>query len=230
MSLNGTLISNNSFITIDTILDSSRTDYDINDRSTPMESDICDNRRDDTNISKETSDTGLPTVIYRFKFTEDFMEELYKFSKIHQYDERKDFKEAWKTWTEENQDIIDEETTRLTNLGYEGDIIDKMFKSARYYFIKKSTEKKEPRQRRQYISVNRELLDAMDNHIEENIFNVDYQPKTGFISFCKANEKILKESISKIFEQGVKDSDLIEDKIKKTYKNRYFMLTQIKNK
>jgi hypothetical protein len=158
------------------------------------------------------------------------MEELYKFSKIHQYDERKDFKEAWKVWTEENQDIIDEETTRITNLGYDGDVMDKMFKSARYYFRKKSTEKKEPRQRRQYISVNRELLDAMDNHIEENIFNVDYQPKTGFISFCKANEKILKESISKIFEQGVKDSDLIEDKIKKTYKNRYFMLTQIKNK
>jgi len=231
MSLNnGILNSSNSFITIDTILDSSRANYDINDRSTPMESDICDNRRDDTNISRETSDTGLPTVIYRFKFTEDFMEELYKFSKIHQYDERKDFKEAWKLWTEDNQDIIDEETTRLTNLGYDGDIMDKMFKSARYYFRKKSTEKKEPRQRRQYISVNRELLDAMDNHIEENIFNVDYQPKTGFISFCKANEKILKESIAKIFEQGVKDSDLIEDKIKKTYKNRYFMLTQIKNK
>lgn len=230
MSLNETLINNNSFITIDTILDSSRADYDINDRSTPMESNLYDNRRDDTIISKETSDTGLPNVIYRFKFTEDFMEELYKFSKIHQYDERKDFKEAWKLWTEENQDIIDEETTRLTNLGYAGDIIDKMFKSARYYFRKKSPEKKEPRQRRQYISVNRELLDAMDNHIEENIYNVDYQPKTGFISFCKANEEILKESISKIFEQGVKDSSLIEDKIKKTYKNRYFMLTQIKNK
>jgi hypothetical protein len=230
MSLNETLISNNSFIPIDTILDSSRADYDINDRSPPMESNLYDNRRDDTIISKETSDTGLPTVIYRFKFTEDFMQELYKFSKIHQYDERKDFKEAWKLWTEENQDIIDEETTRLTNLGYDGDIIDKMFKSARYYFRKKSTQKKEPRQRRQYISVSRELLDAMDNHIEENIYNVDYQPKTGFISFCKANEKILKETISKIFEQGVKDSSLIEDKIKKTYKNRYFMLTQIKNK
>jgi len=48
--------------------------------------------------------------------------------------------------------------------------------------------------------------------------------------FCKANEMILKESISKIFEQGIKDSELIENKIKKTYKNRYFMLTQIKNK
>lgn len=228
MSLTHGSISHNSFITIDSILSSCRADYDYNDPS--MGSNHIEHSRNDNIISTETPDTSLPTVIYRFKFTEDFMEELYKFSKIHQYDERKDFKEAWKLWTEENQDIIDDETTRLTTLGYEGDIIDKMFKSARYYFRKKSTEKKEPKQRRQYISVTRELLDAMDRHIEENVFNVDYQPKTGFISFCKANEVILKESITKIFEQGVKDSELIEDKIKKTYKNRYFMLTQIKNK
>ena len=195
-----------------------------------MGPDNTDFRRDDNTDSKPITDANLPTVIYRFKFTEDFMEQLYQFSKIHQYDERKDFKEAWKLWTEENQDIIDDETSRLNNLGYDGDVMDKMFKSARYYFRKKSTEKKQPRQRRQYISVNRELLDAMDNHIEEHIFNTDYQPKTGFISFCKANEKILKESIAKIFEQGIKESELIEDKIKKTYKNRYFMLTQIKNK
>ena len=225
---NGRENTSNSFITIDTILSTSRTDFDINDPS--IARDITDYKRDDTILSKEISDTSLPNVIYRFKLTEDFMEELYKFSKIHQYDERKDFKEAWKLWTEENQDIIDEETTRLNNLGYDGDALDKMFKSTRYYFRKKSTEKKEPKQRRQYISVTRELLDAMDCHIEENIFNDDYQPKTGFISFCKMNEKILKESITKIFEQGVKDSGLIEDKIKKTYKNRYFIMTQIKNK
>lgn len=225
---NGTTISNNNFITIDTILNTSRTNYYINDRF--VESDNTEFRRDNKTDSKETTDTGLPAVIYRFKFTEDFMHELYKFSKIHQYDERKDFKEAWKIWTEENTDIIDEETMRLNNLGYDGDVNDKMFKSARYYFRKKSTEKKQPKQRRQYISVTRELLDAMDHHIEDNIFNIDYQPKTGFISFCKANEIILKESISKIFEQGVKDSEIIEDKIKKTYKNRYFMMTQIKNK
>ncbi len=233
MSLNnGISICSNSFITIDTILDNSRADYDINDRSNPVESNMRDYRRDETNISKETGDTGLPTLIYRFKFTEDFMEELYKFSKIHQYDERKDFKEAWKVWTEENQDIIDEETIRLTNLGYpkDGDILDKMFKSARYYFRKKSTEKKEPKQRRQYISVPRELLESMDHHIEENVYNIDYQPKTGFVSFCKSNEKVLKSAIAKIFEQGISDSSLIEDKIKKTYKNRYFMLTQMKNK
>lgn len=182
-----------------------------------------------TNITSEITDDNLPSVIYRFKFTEDFMEELYNFSKIHQYDLRKDFKEAWKVWTEDNQEIIDNQILRLSNLGYEGDINDKMFKSARYYFRKKSIEKKEPKERRQYISVNRELLEAMDVHIEKNIFNLEYQPKTGFISFCKENENVLKDTISKIYEQGIKDSSLIEDKIKKTYKNRYFRLTQLKN-
>lgn len=218
----------NHFITIDNIINNSRADYDINDPSVDGDNTEC--RRDDSILLKKTSDTILPSLIYRFKFTEDLMQELYQFSKIHQYDERKDFKEAWQLWTEENQDIIVEETTRLESLGYDGDVLDKMFKSARYYFRKKSTEKKKPKQRRQYISVTRELLDAMDRHIEENIFNEDYQPKTGFISFCKSNENILTESMTKIFEQGVKNSELIEYKIKKTYKNRYFMMTQIKNK
>jgi hypothetical protein len=103
-----------------------------------------------------------------------------------------------------------------------------MFKSARYYFRKKSTEKKQPKQRRQYISVPKELLDSMDQHIEENIYNDDYQPKTGFISFCKSNETVLKSAIAKIYEQGISDSSLIEDKMKKTYKNRYFILTNKK--
>ena len=164
--------------------------------------------------------------IYRYKFTDDFTKELYKFSKIHQYDSRQDFKEAWNIWIEENNDIIDNEMSRLIRLGYEGDILNKMFKSARYYFRKKSTEKKEPKQRRQYVNVNHELLNRMDLHIESNIYDDSYKPKTGFISFCKDNENILKDTITKIMEQGIKDTQMIQDKIKKTYKNRYFMLTK----
>ena len=217
-----------SNISIDTILNCTRANNNSDDRS--LETNVSDIRRDFNSVGKDEQDSTLHSIIYRFKFTEEFMKELYNFSKIHQYDERKDFKEAWKLWSEENDEIIIKETLRLTNLGYDGDVLDKMFKSARYYFRKKSTEKKEPKQRRQYISVNRELLDAMDIHIEENIYNEDYQPKSGFISFCKANEAILKETLTRIFEQGVRDTDLIQDKIKKTYKNRYFMLTQNKNK
>jgi hypothetical protein len=79
--------------------------------------------------------------------TDEFMKELHNFSKIHQYDHRKDFKEAWNTWIEENNDIVTDEIRRLTEMGYDGDILDKMFKSARYYFRKKSTEKNEPQAR-----------------------------------------------------------------------------------
>jgi hypothetical protein len=220
-------INNNLYIGIDDVFNNTnRTTINFNDNG--LESIIRENRINKDGISKEDNDNELPILIYRFKFTESFMEELYNFSKIHQYDDRKDFKEAWKIWTEENETIVDEEMRRLLNLGYEGDVLDKMFKSARYYFRKKSSEKKEPRQRRQYICVNRELLDAMDKHIEEHIYNADYQPKTGFIIFCKDNENILKETISKIYEQGIKESKIIEDKIKKTYKNRYFMLTNKK--
>ena len=227
MSLQNEIINSNTFNSIDTILNYDRTDNNRNDSSTEYRIDLS-SREDQENISKKSNSDNLPNVIYRFKFTQEFMDELYKFSKIHQYDQRKDFKEAWKVWTEDNIEIIEEEIKRLSILGYDGDVLDKMFKSARYYFRKKSTEKKEPRQRRQYISVPRELLDSMDQHIEENIYNDDYQPKTGFILFCKTNEKLLKSAITKIFEQGISDSSLIEDKIKKTYKNRYFMLTNKK--
>jgi len=177
------------------------------------------------NIRLIQNEDALPSTIFRFKFTEGFMEELHNFSKIHQYDHRKDFKEAWVRWTESNQDIITKEVERLMALGYqnEDDIVDdKMFKSARYYFRKKSVIRPEPKQRRQYIGVDHELLAAMDNHIIANIYNNDYKPKTAFIMFCKEHEDVLKQTISKL---SIQDAKLIQDKIKKTYKNRYFMLT-----
>jgi hypothetical protein len=107
--------------------------------------------------------------IYRYKFTDDITNELYQFSKIHQYDDRKVFKEAWNIWVEDNRDIVDTEIRRLTIMNYEGDIIDKMFKSARYYFRKKSTVKKAPTERREYIGTHRDMLDAMDYHIKSKI-------------------------------------------------------------
>ena len=129
---------------------------------------------DDINtIDQITNTVEFTPTIYRFKFTEDFMAELYNFAKIHQYDHRKDFKEAWVKWSEDNSEIIMNETERLLALGYqnEDNIDDKMFKSARYYFRKKSPIKPEPKQRRQYISVDHDLLAEMDRHITNNIYH-----------------------------------------------------------
>jgi len=178
--------------------------------------------------SKEASDELielLPHVIHRFKLTDTIMEELHTFAKIHQYDDRHDFKDAWKEWTETNSELIQSEQMRLSDLGFRGDILTKMYKSDRYYFRKKSDEKVEPKQRRPYISVNKELLAAMDAHIKANICLNNYQPKNGFISFCTDSDMLLKETISKIIGTGLSDVAAIENKIKKTYKNRYFIIT-----
>jgi hypothetical protein len=167
--------------------------------------------------------TNVSIAIYRYKFTNEFMNELFKFSKIHQYDHRKDFKEAWDKWMDENDDIIDEEVRRLTTLGYEGDIIDKMFKSARYYFRKKSTEKKDPVKRRVYVGTHKDLLEAMDDHINKNMNSGNFKPSDGFDEFCKENIDLLKEQINALCKAGFTDSNEIKFKIKKTYKNRYFL-------
>ena len=217
---NGSTLRSDSLITIDTMFGHCESNTNCYDRPDGQYFDTKDKGDGDNN-----SYDNLPAIIYRYKFTQDFMDELYKFSKIHQYDERKDFKEAWELWEEENEELIGEEVRRLNSLGYEGNVLIKMFKSARYYFRKKSTKKTEAKQRRPYISGNKELLDAMDDHIQENIYSTDYRPKTGFIQFCKDKEDIVRETITKIYQHGITDSKLIEDKIKKTYKNRYFMLT-----
>jgi len=163
------------------------------------------------------------TNIYRYKFAEEVAEELDRFSKVHQYDDRVAFKEAWTEWTTDNEDLISAEVRRLTNLGCEGDIVDKMFKSARYYYRKKSTVKKAPAERRNYVGVQKELLDAMDEFILQN----DAKPAIGFVDFCKTHMELLRTEIDILRTNGITERQEIQNKIKKTYKNRYFM--QIKS-
>lgn len=182
-----------------------------------------DYKRNDNDCS------GINYNIYRYKFTQEFMDNLYQFSKIHQYDDRHDFKESWEKWTEDNSTMITDEIERLESLEYRGDILDKMFKSARYYYRKKGTEKKAPATRRAYISLQKSLLDAIDTHIINSIKNfdtIDYKPSIGFVDFCENNKNVLREAVQDLMRQNMKNAEEIEKKVKKTYKNRYFIKTQ----
>lgn len=179
--------------------------------------------KEDCDHDDDDDSNNIVASIYRYKFTQEFMDELYKFSKVHQYDDRAAFKEAWGEWVEDEEDLIETETSRLQELGYDGDILDKMFKSARYYFRKKSTVNAEPKQRRKYIGVQKELLDIMDSHISRGLANDDYKPSDGFNNFCINNVDSLKTEVARLLENNI-DSDEIMNKIKKTYKNRYFMI------
>jgi len=200
--------------------------------------DIDNESNSPNNISKSTNDESIIrnfniqhlnndiiVNIFRYKFTNEFMTELFMFSKIHQYDKRSDFKEAWEKWIDENSELVDSEVRRIINLGYDGNVLDKMYKSARYYFRKKSTEKKAPKDRRAYINIQKELLNSIDKHILTNINNKDYKPSEAFKDFCNENIDILKEEINILVKNGFKNVSEIKEKFKKTYKNRYFILT-----
>jgi hypothetical protein len=173
--------------------------------------------------------------IFRYKFTDKIMEKLGEFSKIHQLDSRKDFKDSWNFWIEEEENslLIKEEINRLIELGFKGDILDKMFKSARYYFRKRKVNDDINNDNNNNIDKNRKyqtssklLLEIMDNHIK-NLLSLQEsikKPSIAFLDFCKLNKDLLKEEIQDLQKLGITDIKDIQLKIKKTYKNKYFSI------
>ena len=70
--------------------------------------------------------------VYRFNFDNTIVNALKSFSKTHQYDDIDTYKEAWKLWLDENKESIDRESERLVNLGYEGNVLEKLYKSGNW--------------------------------------------------------------------------------------------------
>ena len=164
---------------------------------------------------------------FRFKFTPEIMKEITAFAKLHQFDDRHSYKEAWVVWYENHTNMIQGERQRLEEDGYSGDINEKMFKAGRYYFRKKTKKEAEDiKKRRNYISMDSEVLEAMDRHIRSNINIISFSPANGYDSFCKENLPLLSEEIKRIYNEDFRISkDNLILKIKKTYKNRYYILT-----
>jgi hypothetical protein len=172
--------------------------------------------------------TKLSKQTLRHDFGEKFMEELKHFAVVHKFDDRKVFKEAWNVWA--NQDSIkmqiDEEVERLQNAGYKGDVIDKMFKSARYYFRKKQEkteqEKKEGAARKQYVSLCPRFLEQIDIFIVDLLKLEAYSPASAYEEFCKDKKEIIIKQVDILILDMEPDEVCI--KLKKTFKNRFHTL------
>jgi hypothetical protein len=150
----------------------------------------------------------IPRTSYRFTFSEPFEKSLAQFAKEHQHDDRHAFRSAWITWSNENAILFEMETRRLTELQYAGDIEDKMFKSARYYYRKKTMRETEgdqdnPKKRTKNPRVDKAILVEIDAHIKDHS---QEKPARAFEHFCETNNH---------------PSD--DDILKKKYKNRYYM-------
>lgn len=170
--------------------------------------------------------------IFRFKFSEDFSNILEQFAIVHQYDKPKIFREAYNNFIKDNENIVIREKRYLIGNGYDGDINDKMYRSARYYFKNKdysNTENKfkDKQKRRKYIKQNSEFINAVDEHVNQ-MLRTEMKPSEAFKNF-QENElysTIYNNELSRIGKYLDSEKDIL-NKIKKTYKNRYF--TQQKN-
>ena len=172
----------------------------------------------------QTNSTDKNKLILRFKFDNEIINQIEEFARIHKLDDLKSYKEAWDRFSIQNEEILKKEKLRLNNLGYKGNIDDKLFKAARYYFRKKSPIKSPPKERRQYISMDSEIIQSMDSHINSFINQNIKSPAQGYDEFCKMHIEVLSNEIYRITQENdnISKADLIS-KFKKTYKNRYFI-------
>jgi hypothetical protein len=162
---------------------------------------------------------------FRFKFSPEFTEELERFANIHQYDDRHSFKEAWEAWVTETSAMIQSEIETLTKMGFQGDILDKMFKSARYYYRKKpaTPTEKEEKPRKKYTGSSKERIREMDKHISAYVKkHLCPKTNTSTASPAEAYADFIKE-----YTPSEKEEELfLESKQKKTYKNRYYLVSR----
>jgi len=177
--------------------------------------------------------TSSKNPVFRFNLSDEMVDALLQFSKTHQFDDRHSYTDAWNEWKNnmEISKIINDEIQRLQGMDYKGSaesIERKIFKSGRYYFRNKSFVKVTPKSRGKYISVSKELICAMDEHIARGTINNNNgqvpSPAELFNEFCRTCVDILKIEIDRLveLEPFSEDPAQIIAKVKKTYKNRVF--------
>ena len=172
----------------------------------------------------EIDEPEIQLQTFHFGFSDEIAERFTYFATLHRYNDRKTFKENWNNWIQQPDvaQAIAKETASLEQQGYQGDILDKMFKSVRYYYRKKPAVPTAPKQRKVYVSLSSDLLEKIDKHVLETIVQ-HTNSETNVCAISPANafneyQKIL------LVEPNAPDIDI--KKYKKTYKNRFFIVSQ----
>jgi len=154
-------------------------------------------------------------AIHRFKCSDELNTEIMEFAENHKFDSKENLIEQFDSWTKEViiSELINKEKEYLQINSYEGEIHMKIFKSIKYYYIKKFREtetEKEPKQKKKPTFFPKEFLTKVNLDIEHNFeTNRSFKPSETYAIFLEKNQLTHSETI------------------KKCYKNIYY---QIKNK
>ena len=148
--------------------------------------------------------------IFRFKFSTELNNEIMNFSEIHKFDLDDTLIETFNDWIEKPyiKELMDQEQVFLERNEYEMSIEKKVFKSIKYYYIKKFKKNSitETIERKETVKLSldimNEIKEDLKKHFEEN---PDFKPSETYKQFKKNDDPF----------------------IKKSYKNQYY---QMKNK
>lgn len=188
----------------------------------------------------------MSTKIYRFKFSKELNEKIIEFSEMHRYDDKERLKENFNNWCYNNSEHIKKEWDILKDHHYktENDIQSKIFKSIKYYHIKKLNKqaqaqetidvkeqhKKYKRKNETNISLSYEVLREIQDFIKINSENDNFKPSLYYDRFINENREFLQREKCNILNKhaNVLDEDMVDFKIKKIFKNQHYLY--MKNK
>lgn len=167
--------------------------------------------------------------VYRFQFSDECTQLLNRFAQLHQFDHRHDFKSAWEICLKENKELIDREIEFHQQNNYSKDVLKKMYESARFYHRKKSTMIKPKLAKKEYKTLQINTLHEMDSHLK---IHSHQKPSICFEHYYSEIQNgqfpITKLDIAHFMKQGLSEKEM-KEKLKKTYKNRYYMFIKKTN-
>ncbi len=156
--------------------------------------------------------------IHRFKCSKELNDEIIHFAQIHKFDTNETLEEQWNTWmkSEKMMEIVENEKSYLQRNHYPSQIDVKIFKSIKYYYIKKFLKPQEKNEEEHVPRLVMRLPVELKNKIQEDIirnFEQDpaFKPSDTYEAF--------KLTLSPETLQTVTESS-----IKKCYKNQYYQL------
>lgn len=174
----------------------------------------------------------MSQTTYRFKFNIDLLNSIKEFSKIHSEDNGDEFLEAFQYWKIANNQIIKKEEERIIHLGFKGNIEEKIYRSARYYFKnKKNTicKLKQKTIKTNYIQRNNKFFTMMIEYIERNPIKASLL----FKEFINETDEAISSEIKKEFCR-LRSFELTQEeclqKIKKGFNNAYYKIKKQLNK
>jgi len=154
-------------------------------------------------------------AIHRFKCSAELNQAIIQFSNIHKFDDSDLLDTQFKEWLNSPaiHSIVESEKNFLSRHHYETDIEVKIFKSIKYYYIKKflKPEVVKEKKPRNHQLVPKELKEAIQADLEKQFSeSPTFKPSDTFERFDISSYSIPPEAI------------------KKCYKNQYYQMKQKK--